>query len=90
MEKCHPIIGKEIYSGNFNGDPYTFIEEDRDSNEEYLIFIIHGIGQTAQKLKSKCEKIKNTIHLLYIIYTSQFSLFIITLSIVSFLTSFYS
>ena len=65
MEKCHPILGKEIYSGNFNGDPYTFIEEDRDSNEEYLIFIIHGIGQTAQKLKSKCEKIKNTIHLLY-------------------------
>ena len=65
MEKCHPIISEAINNGNFDGDQYTFIEEDRDSNEEYLIFIIHGIGQTAQKLKSKCEKIKNTIHLLY-------------------------
>lgn len=61
----HPMISDNIINGNFNDDEYTVIQSLEGSTEEYLLFIIHGIGQTAKSLKSKVEKIKRTIKLLY-------------------------
>ena len=58
-------ITDEILNGNFEDD-YTFIHEFENSNEEYLIFVIHGIGQNTRKLKNSIHnKIKPTIEKLY-------------------------
>lgn len=61
----HPMISDNIINGNFKDDQYTVIQPLEGSTEEYLLFIIHGIGQSVKSLKSKIEKIKRTIQLLY-------------------------
>ena len=61
----HPYISNELNEGNFMNDDFTFIEEIENPTEEYLVFIIHGIGQTETTLKHILQKIKKTISLLY-------------------------
>ena len=61
----HPYISNELNEGNLMNDDFTFIEEIENPTEEYLVFIIHGIGQTETTLKHILQKIKKTISLLY-------------------------
>lgn len=74
----HPIFSDNIKNGIFENDPYTIIYECGKKNfnhfnnqsseepEEILVFIVHGIGQNDQKLKSILnDRIKVMINLLY-------------------------
>jgi phospholipase DDHD1 len=54
-----------IKNGNFEND-YSYITKRENADEEYLIFIIHGIGQNSQKLRNSIhKKIKPTVEMLY-------------------------
>jgi len=62
----HTLFSNDIYEGNFYNDSYTFIDEEREANEEYLIFVVHGIGQSREKLERILNlRIKSTIKSIY-------------------------
>lgn len=61
----HPYITDALLNGDFSNDDFTFIEQIPNPTEEYLLFIVHGIGQTERSLKSILKKISGTISQLY-------------------------
>ena len=59
------MFSESTLKGNFYEDDYTYIKTIKNPNEEILLFIVHGIGQSKSKLTSSLNKIKECVDKLY-------------------------
>ena len=55
------MFSESTLKGNFYEDDYTYIKTIKNPNEEILLFIVHGIGQSKSKLTSSLNKINECL-----------------------------
>ena len=65
IKEAPNAITENLKNGIFENNMYTYISNTPEADEEYLIFIVHGIGQNEQKLENTLNKITPIIKSLY-------------------------